>query len=75
MRPKGNQRNRINVVIVDSSVSRRAPGPLVENYLEVNKNSFKLAYTAVDRDDRVELNTFVVNIKVYTRKHQEPRDP
>jgi len=73
-RPKGNQRKRIEVVIVDSSVSRRAPDPLVENYLETNRNRFKLAYMAVDRDDRVELSNFEGDVKVYTRKHYERTD-
>ena len=69
MRPEGNQKERIKVVIVDSSVSRRSPDPLVESYLETNKNKFELAYTAIDRDDRVELSNFEGDIKVYTRKH------
>jgi 4-amino-4-deoxy-L-arabinose transferase-like glycosyltransferase len=68
-RPKGNQPRGIRGVIVDRSVSRRSPDPLVESYLETNRNKFKLAYTAVDRSDRVELNNFEGDLKVYTRKH------
>jgi hypothetical protein len=73
-RPEGNQTQGIKVVIVDSSVSRRSPDPLVESYLETNRDQFKLAYTALDRDDRVELSNFEGEIKVYTRKHDERRD-
>jgi hypothetical protein len=68
-RPEGNRRKGIRVVIVDSSVSRRSPDPLVESYLETNRNELKLAYTAVDRDDGVELANFEGDIEVYTRKH------
>jgi 4-amino-4-deoxy-L-arabinose transferase-like glycosyltransferase len=67
-RSRGIQTNRIKVVIVDSSVSRRSPDPLVESYLETNRNEFKLAYTAVDKDDKVELDNFEGDIEVYTRK-------
>jgi len=69
IRPEGNQERGIEVVIVDSSVSRRSPDPLVESYLETNRNEFQLAYTAIDRNDRVELSNFEGDIKVYTRKH------
>ena len=68
-RPESNRRNGFKVVIVDSSISRRSPDPLVESYLETNRNKFKLAYTAVDREDRVELSNFEGDIKVYTCKH------
>ena len=57
------------MVIVDSSVSRRSPDPLVESYLETNRNKLKLVYAAVDRDERVELANFEGDIEVYTRKH------
>ena len=72
---EGNQPKAIKVVIIDSSVSRRSPDPLVEGYLEANRNMFKLAYTAVDPEDRVELDNFEGAIKVYTRKYDERRDP
>lgn len=74
-RRKGNPRQGIKVVIVDSSVSRRSPDPLVESYLKSNRSKFKLAYTAADRDDRVELDNFEGAIKVYTRRHDKGRNP
>jgi hypothetical protein len=65
--PNAPRRNRIRVVIVDSSASRRCPNPLVEEYLRDHGNEFELTYTAVDKDDRVELPSLEGDIKVYTR--------
>ena len=58
-------KKRIKVVVVDTSV--RSADPLVERYLETNGGKFELSYTAVDKDDKVELPSLEGDIKVYTR--------